>query len=473
MTDVVLVQPNYGYQRESGAWGVNPPLGLCYIAAVLEKNNISVKIVDANALNMSPQETQEEILRENPRIVGFSILTPAHSFCIETIKNLNVLKVAGGNQSTALPRELLEQGFDIVVRGEGEQTFLEIVQGKSLDTIKGISYKKNGVVMHNQPQNPLDPNDLPLPARHLLLNNGVDFPYKSAYTKYRPWTGILTTRGCPYNCYFCFKKTFGYKFRQRSVENVMKEVDFLVKEYKIKELDIYDDCFNFNLERAEKILDEIIKRDYKIKIRCTNGLRVDKITERFVSKLKQAGCEYIAFGVESGDQNVLNKIPKAITLDQVRNAVKITKKFGITTTGFFIFGLLGDTKETMEKTIQFAKELDLDISSFTINTPYPGTRLWDTVKREGKLFITDWDDFHHSTGKMIFEHPDVAKPEVVEEFYRRAYKEFYFRPKYILKQLLSIRTFDQFKSMLHGLKAILIASKGGKHKDTVSEPSKV
>lgn len=457
---VLLIQPNYSYQRKSGAWGVNPPIGIAYIAAVLEKNQINVEILDANAFNLSPEQAIEHVKKNNPDIVGISILTPAHQYCVNVIKKLpsNIISIAGGNQATAIPEQLLKDGFKIVVNGEGEYTMLEIAQGKNLEEIKGISYLKNGSVQTNTPRPPLDVNELPFPARHLLPSNGVNLPYRSGNTQYFPWTGIFTSRGCPYNCYYCFKKTFGYNVRQRSVENVVEEIVFLKNKYNIKEIDIYDDLFNFDLDRAEKILDEIIDRKLNIYIRCSNGIRVDKITPRFIEKMKKAGCIYIAFGIESGDQCILDKIPKQITIEQMKKAVALTKKAGITTAGFFIFGLLGDTKESMEKTLNLAKELDLDLTSFTIATPYPGTRLWDLVRKNGEIFITKWEDLHHSTGKMTFKYPETASPEEVEEIYKRAYREYYLRPRYIIKQVLKIRSFTQIKNMFFGLIAILKAA---------------
>jgi len=458
---VLLIQPNYHHQRKSGAWGVNPPVGLAYIAAVLEQNKINVEILDANALNFSVKQVVDHIKKVDPAIVGISILTPAHEYCVDVVQHLpkNIITIAGGNQSTAMPEELLRQGFKIVVLGEGEYTMLEIVQGKNLNDIKGIAYLDNNDIKITAPRPPLDVNKLPFPARHLLLSNGVNLPYKSANTQHFPWTGIFTSRGCPYDCNYCFKKTFGFAVRQRSVENVIDEILFLKNNYNIKELDIYDDLFNFDLDRAEKILDEIAERKLDILIRCSNGLRVDKITPRFIEKLKKAGCGYLAFGIESGDQRVLDKIPKHTTIAQIKEAVKLTKKAGITVTGFFIFGLIGDNKESMARTINLAKELDLDLASFTIATPYPGTKLWDFIKKTGKINFTGWSDYHHSTGKMIFTCPEVALPSEVEAMYRKAYRQFYFRPSYILKQIFRIRSFTQIKNMFLGLISILKAIK--------------
>ncbi|MFZ3060701.1 MAG: radical SAM protein [Candidatus Methanoperedens sp.] len=454
---VLLVQPNYRIQRESGAWGINPPLGLAYIASVLRENDVDVEILDANALNLTSTEVASYAEKVHASIMGISILTPAHNFSVDVASLLpdDILKVAGGNQATALPNQLINEGFNVIVRGEGEYTMLELAQGKALSDVMGISYKENDKIFHNPPRPPLDPDSLPMPARELLPSNGVDIPYLSAGTVYRPWAGILTSRGCPYDCYYCFKKTFGYKFRPRSAEKVVSEIVHLHEKYGVKEIDIYDDCFNFDLKRAEKILDIIIEQELDIHIRCSNGLRVDKITESFIKKMKKAGCCYIAYGIESGDQKVLDLIPKRITLQQVTSAIKLTNDARITTAGFFIFGLIGDNKEAMERTLTLANELNLDMCSFTIATPYPGTKLWDMVKEKGNIFISDWDDFHHTSGKMIFTYPDTAGPEDVEEVYKRSYTAFYFRPKYLIRQALKIRSLEELRMAFHGLNSIL------------------
>lgn len=446
---ILLVQPNYKISRESGAWLVNPPIGLCYIASVLEENGIKCEIKDANAHSWNPERMVEE--SEGYDVVGVSILTPAQKWCVDYINLLSddVLKVCGGPHPTSLPEDMLRDGYDVVVRGEGEYPFLEIVQGKPLEEIKGITFKKNGKIIHNPSPKPLDPNEIPFPARHLLENNGVDKPYISAGTQYTPWSPVITSRGCPYNCSFCCKKIFGYKFRPRTPENVFNEIKFLVGEYGVKEIAIYDDNFNVDMKRAEKILDMIIESGLEIHIRTTNGIRVNGVTEEFMEKLRKAGCDYVAFGLESGNQEVLNKIPKGATLNMGRNAVECAKKAKIPIiSGFFMLGLFGDTPETMQETIDFAKELNVDVALFNMATPYPGTRMYEMIERDGKfLFDTNnWDNIQHTSGKFVFTHPDVPKPEVVEEYYSKAHKEFYLRPRYMIRQMMKIRSWQQFKS---------------------------
>jgi anaerobic magnesium-protoporphyrin IX monomethyl ester cyclase len=458
MKKVLLVQPNYYYQRKSGAWGIDPPMGLCYIAAVLENNNIPVKILDANILNLKEEEVVKEAVDWKADIVGVSILTPAHNFAKKLAQSLpsGIMSVAGGPHATAVPEILLEDGFNVIVRGEGEETFLDLVLGKRLEEINGISYKEGPSIKNNPDRLPPDINSLPMPARHLLMNNGVDKPYRSGATQNFPWAVIITSRACPYNCYYCNKLIFGRSLRARTPESIIKELDFLVNNYNIKEISIADDCFNFNLENAKKTLREIISRNYNINIRFSNGLRADKIDEEFVGLAKEAGCSYIGLGIESGSQEILNKIPKGITLEIIRNAVKIIKKKKIDITGFFMFGLLGDTKETMQKTIDFAKELDLDMASFNIAMPYPGTRMWNMIKEQGgKIFIKDWDDFHHTAGKCNYSMPGMAEPEIIEYMYKKAHREFYFSPKYLIKHAPKFLSPKKIKIALKGFSAII------------------
>ena len=451
----LLVQPNYNVARKTGVWMVNPPLGLTYLAAVLRQNNFEVEILDANAINLTVRQVAKKA--EDYDVVGVSMMTPAHKFGVSLAKELprKILKVAGGPHATGNAEELLKEGFDIIIRGEGEYTFLELLQNKDKRKIKGISYKKNKRIIHNPLRPFLDPNTLPLPARDLLPSNGVDVPYLSAATLYRPGSPVFTSRGCPWDCYFCNKKIFGRSFRPLTPENVIKEIKFLVEKYGVKEIDFYDDNWNHDLERAEKILDLIIKENLDIHLRCSNGMRVDRITEKFVKKFKRAGGEWISLGIESGNQKVLDKIPKHITLDQVRKAVKIIKNNDIIVTGFFMLGLIGDTRETMQDTIDFAKELNVDVAQFTIATPYPGTRMYDMICEDGEVMLKGWDTFHHTAGKMLYKYPETADPEVVEEMYKKAHREYYFRPEYIFRQLIKLKTKEHLNFMLRGLKTIL------------------
>jgi len=451
---VILIQPNYRVKKDASYWAANPPLGLCYLASVLEKNHISVEILDCHVRNLSASQTARIIRQKKPDFVGFSILTPAADWCyavVKKIKKLPLTIIAGGPHVSGLPQEAVKKGFDYVVVGEGEQVLLDIVQGKKM-TGKIIMAK------------PLNPNRLPLPARHLLVKGGTDKPYFSSGTLYYPWAPIITSRGCPYNCYFCNKKTFGYQFRPRTPENVLKEIDSLVANYQVREIDFYDDCFNYDIERAGKIMDLIAGRRYDLHLRFSNGLRADKITPRLLRKMKKAGTEYIAYGIESGDEKVLAQIPKVETLKQIEKSIRMTKKAGITMVGFFIFGLIGDTLTSMQKTIDFMVKLPFDQVILNIATPFPGTKMWQMIKEnKGKLFIKNWQDFFNTSGKMLYHLPGMATPSEVEMMYRRANRAFYFRPKYIIKQMPKLLSFKTMPVMYRGLRRILYALKNEKN----------
>jgi radical SAM superfamily enzyme YgiQ (UPF0313 family) len=213
------------------------------------------------------------------------------------------------------------------------------------------------------------------------------------------------------------------------------------------------------MERAEKILDLIISEKLNLYIRFSNGLRADKIDENLLVKMKKAGCGYIAYGIESGSQSILNKIPKAIKLETVKKAVSLTKKHGITTVGFFMFGLLGDSEETMQQTIDFSKELDLDAALFSITVPYPGTRMWELIKQKGRILLSSWDDYFNTSGKMVYEYPGTAPPWMVEKMYKKAIREFYFRPKYILKQIPKVFHFSYVPVIIKGINKILFSQR--------------
>jgi anaerobic magnesium-protoporphyrin IX monomethyl ester cyclase len=445
---VLLINP----VNEDKHLAVLPPIGLAYLAGVLEKNKISVKILDANAYRMDNEEIIKQIKKIEPTIIGITAPTALLGSVSDLSKKikeelLNILIVFGGPHPTAEPAECLEiYNADVAARGEGEHTLLELCQKydgtiDSLIDIRGISYKVDGKVFHNSSRGFIhNLDELPFPARHLLPMD----KYKTLGTSAR-FTTILTSRGCPGKCMYCTKVIFGSRFRTRSPQNVIVEIKELVDEYKIEEINFVDDTFSSDIERAEKICDEIIRQNLNIKLRLSNGLRVDSISERLLKKLKKAGCYQISYGVESGDDEVLKKIGKEVTTQQIKRAFEMTKKEGIEILAFFMLGLPFDTVKTMEKTIAFAKELDPDYAQFTITTPLPKTRLWSWLKSNGTLLVdVDWAKFGLINGKICFETEDFKK-EDVEKMFKKAYRSFYLRPKYIFKALLKIRSLKDVK----------------------------
>lgn len=453
---VLLVQPNYARQRNYTKYSVSPPLGLAHIAGGLQKNGIYVEILDANALDLSTDQVVQYAIDTKATIVGVSTLMTGYKFGIEIAQKLpkNILSVAGGVYASSAPKRILRDGFDIAVKGPGKSAMVDLALGKDLSEIKGICYWKNKKIVYNPKEAIKDLGEDFFLARNLLLNNGVNKPYRLEGTMDFPWAPIFTSIGCPYRCYWCSKQVFD-RYIPRTPDDVVEEICELVKKYKVKEIDIYDDCFNADMKRAEKILDMIIERNLNIKLRFPNGIRADRVNRHFMEKMRKAGCIEIAYGIESGDQDVLDKIPKQILLEDIRKAVKYTKRVGILTVGFFILGLRGDNKRSMQRTIDFAKSLNLDVAFFSILTPYPGTPLWEMIEKEGKFFINDFDDLHQSSGKMLFSHPEFPLPELVEGMYKKAYREFYFSPKYLFNRLLACRHWDQLTLNIRGLSNML------------------
>ncbi|MCX6799417.1 MAG: radical SAM protein, partial [Candidatus Diapherotrites archaeon] len=249
---------------------------------------------------------------------------------------------------------------------------------------------------------------------------------------------IVTSRGCPFNCCYCFKGLFGMRFRARSPKNVVDELEYLKKNFGIKEFQVADDAFAADKKRAIAICKEIVERKICLPWSLPNGIRSNSLNEEVVSWMKKAGLKYTGLGIESGNQGILDAVGKAQTLDDVRKAAALLKKYKITTVGFFMFGLPHDTLETMRDTVNFAKSLDLDYCSISMTTPYPGTRLYGEIKKGGGEFLTKTSEELFSLGsKCKFIMPGMAKPEEIEKTYKKARIALLLRPKTILRNLKS------------------------------------
>ncbi len=433
---VLLVNPNYACFEPVKI----VHLGLAYLAAVLEQNGYEVSTVD---LNVEPDEKFRRLARESD-VIGITATTITMAEAWKLVAkarkiNPDALIIMGGPHPTCQSGEILETGkVDYVVIGEGEVTMLELlkaIEGKNdVKNVKGIAYRNNKKVIVNKPR-PLisDLDSLPLPAYHL-------FPSLDKYTWYVPHpkkrgAGIMTSRGCPFNCIYCYKGLFGYMWRSRSPESVFKEWEWLINDIGVEEIAIYDDIFNLSLERVNKIYDLILEKNLGIPHFFPNGLRAEFIDLSTLQKMKKAGCIRIAFGVETGSKRIMKAIDKRLDFNKVRKAFKLCEKVGIESTAFFILGLPGENRQTMQETIDFAKELNPTFAQFTTLTPFVGTRVYDLIKKEGEL-LEDWNVKFSSH----FDKPEKFKlgeltPELMLEMKRKAYREFYFRPSYLMKNL--------------------------------------
>jgi anaerobic magnesium-protoporphyrin IX monomethyl ester cyclase len=245
----------------------------------------------------------------------------------------------------------------------------------------------------------------------------------------------LTSRGCPYRCTFCSQSIMPIKWRARSSENVIEEWRHLVQDLGALEIGVLDDSANIRKNRLHQLADALIDNQINhVPWIFVNGIRANLADLDLLVKLKKAGLKRTAFGVETGDEQMIVKIDKHIDHDTIRQAFKNAKAAGIETIGFFIIGLPGDTRETMQKTIDFAIELDPMIANFSMMTPYPGTIVYEQVKRNGRFLVQDWEDYVFFDQKARYEMGDLTAA-LMEEMYRKAYRQFYWRPKYVMRAM--------------------------------------
>jgi anaerobic magnesium-protoporphyrin IX monomethyl ester cyclase len=412
------------------------PLGIGYLAAMLEKNDYSVNVIDAQALGLTYDEIENELRKQKPDIVGVTSTTLTYKSALrifETAKKVNsdCLTLYGGCHATFWDEEALTEcpQLDIVVRGEGENTLVELVKkkeaGKDCSKVVGTTSRKKGKIIKN-PDRPYIENldELPFPSRHL-------FPIER-FRKYGKVIFPLTTsRGCVYWCDFCTAvRMFGRKYRMRSPKNVVDELEFLYKKYGEEQYTFYDDAFTVNQTRVEEICDEIIRRKLPIKWDCET--RVDMFTKELLIKMKKAGCIALWLGVESGSQKTLDAMRKGITVEQTIRAFSWAREIGLLTVASVILGFPGETKETAWETIKLVEKIQPDDIGIYVATPYPGTPLYDNVKEQGLLKITDFNKY--DTATPTFETPTMSMKEL-REIRDKAYQRFYLRPTHVLRML--------------------------------------
>ena len=441
-----------------------PPMGLAQIGSVLEGKGYQVTIVDANALQLKPQDVVPYVVDAD--VVGLTAMTPTINTAQATARHLkkaypDLPIVLGGAHASLLPEETLATApkIDIIVRGEGEETFSELLPAvgnkQPLSEIPGISYRKDGEVASNQARSKnVDLDSLPFLAYHLLPWHS--YKPHPPHGRALPFSAIITSRGCPYRCSYCSKPIFGNKFRGQSPERVVEEVAYHKKRFDIKEFAFYDDVFTLDKRRAHAIADEIIKKTLKIDWTCET--RVNLVDKELLRHIKQAGCYSIAYGIESGSPEILNTLDKGISLEQVEEAVRLSHEVGLQTIGYFMIGSPGESPETIRQTIQFAKKLKLDFAQFSVTTPFPGTKLYDLYLNGRKGGDIPWESFVYAGmgGGItpVFESNLLDRDEI-QYWTRRAYREFYLRPSYPWQRIRRTTSIGDIKVSIKGLAMLL------------------
>lgn len=418
---------------------ISPPLGLLYIASVLEKNNINLNLLDTYAENLNWGQVEAKIKHYNPTILGLTCVTSTFNEVVKIVEiakknNPQIVTIVGGPHVTAIPKKILEKysNIDIIVVGEGDYTLLEIhtelKNKKNFKNVKGIAYRNENKIIVNERRELISDLDLlPFPARHLIKNN-LYKPSKDMSAKDSFFT-VLTSRGCPNRCTFCSSKImFGTMTRFRSPENVIDEIRQTLKFFNTKQIVFMDDTFTLVKDRVLKIC-ELLK-EFDLEWGCL--ARVNTVDEEMLKKMKESGCNWIGYGVESGSADILIKIKKGITIEQVKKAVSITKKVGIPCTAFFILGHLDETPESVEETIKLAKEIDADFAQFNVLTPYPGTEVYERAIKES-LITRDFEDYGNPKYKDPVISLKTMDNKTLKKYWKKATYSYYLRPKVMLR----------------------------------------
>ncbi|MDI6742002.1 MAG: radical SAM protein [Smithella sp.] len=362
---------------------VYPPLGLGIIAAILIQEGHRVKIFDFSLKTHGIRKDSETILLDRPDVIGISAMVNNYQQGLDLAKAVksrkNIPVVLGGPHPTLFADEILsDEAVDFVIRGEGEDSFRALIScfnNKTNDyrNIQGLSYRSDDRIIHNQLGEFIpDLDALPYPERKLFGN----YMLKSVQNK--KMATIITSRGCPFNCSFCYKGLFGKKFRARSPESVIDEIKRVIADFGIRSFYFVDDLFMLDKQRVTDICHLILREKLDITFQCLS--RVDTITPDLLSMMKAAGCEKINYGIESADETILNRIGKTTDIREVEIALKMTREANILTKGYFMLGLPGDTEATIAKTLAFAGKSHLDETMFSVTVPFPGTELWEMMK---------------------------------------------------------------------------------------------
>lgn len=440
---VVLALPQWFTQRPV------QPMGLLYLGAVLRQAGYSVRIIDGEVERVGHREMAETVAADSPVVFGITCTTAqatrAFALAAEVKKMApRTFVVMGGPHASSLPRRSLEEaaGLDAVVFGEGERTILELVErvtsGGGLEGVDGTAFRADGGIVVNQPRALIEDLDsLPFPAWDLLpMRKYVASTWFPNGVRY--YANVFTSRGCPYGCTFCgARKTWTRRFRARSPESVVAEIEHLYRKFGIPNFFISDDLFTLRRKRVVEICDLLISRNLPITWTCLS--RVDTIDREILAQMKRAGCYMISYGLESGAQEVLDRLNKGTTVEQGIAAVAMAHEAGIRVFGSFMIGSPGETPETVEKTIQLIRKLKLDEVGLGVTTAYPGTELFDTFGSDADDL--DWDKalaFNPSAADhsdVFLKCTDLDAVQIRRLFHKAMREAVLYNPRLVVRRL--------------------------------------
>ena len=448
---VLLINPPQLFYPGSDPPAGNLPLGLMYIAAVLENAGYETEILDAFMtaslflkvgdtlqVGMPYRKIRAEIQRRKPDIVGIAVPFTCQVENAIRVSNITkevnpkILTVAGGPHVTVVPVEFLEEAknIDIAVIGEGESIMVDIAKflerKKKISDVQGIAYRQDDGVIKQNRLRPFikDLDELPYPAYHLVDMEQYLSPRKIEYRSFKDRAvSMITSRGCPFNCNFCSVHLhMGKMFRAHSVNYMMKHIEYVITKFGVKTIFFEDDNLTFDMKRFEAICDKIIEKNIRFNWETPNGIRADYLTLNLLKKMKKSGCQSVFFGIESGDQCVLdNVIGKSLNLKKVVKVARMCKEIGLKTAAFYIIGFPGEKRENMLKTVELALRLkrDFDVGMLLhVATPSLGTRLYKECKEKGyiseNLTSRAFAEVRQTRGMPLIKTEDFTPSEVKE-----------------------------------------------------------
>jgi anaerobic magnesium-protoporphyrin IX monomethyl ester cyclase len=461
---IMFINPNFQSKIKAiSQITVGPPLGLAYLASILENNNFNVKILDANVHGLNTKQILDNVLKFNPKIIGISAVTPTiysvHDLAIAIKKILpNVKIILGGVHSSTLPKDTLNRfkAFDVIVLNEGESIIFELcsslIQNKQIDKIQGIAFRKKDKIIINKHSKFISNLDsIPFPARHLLPMD----KYRSVVSE--NFTTMIAMRGCYAKCNYCSVPFFsGNVIRRRTPKNIINEMIECYTSYGTKHFSFLDDTFTTNKKWVHEFCNEITTSVLYKKITWMCLTRVDNIDEKLLRDMKKTGCIKIEFGIETGSQEILDFSKKGVTKNQIRNAFHLAKKVDLPTLGFLILNMPLETKKSISESKNFILELDPDFLQISFATPYPGTNLEQYARDNDLKMDKDWSKYLF-LNEVVMENKNISKKEIIR-LKNNIEKSFYLRPAYffrLLKFMIKYKTYKSiFRSSLNALKEL-------------------
>lgn len=453
--DIALLHTPYYYQEHmenlpfvANNFGTLPPIGLMHVSSILQENGHETDIIDVKAEGLSRDDVINKLKNFDPDLIGFMVIPYTVKITldwIQYVKEMIDVPVLVGNYAMLhYPEAIVSREYvDYGIIGSARESLPILVDhiengGKGLGEVEGLAFCNSGEIVTNYPEGKTeDLKKLPRPDRKSIDNSN----YFSMASNNRPFTILTTSYGCTYDCSFCDMGDFGYS--EKSVKDVLDEIEHCVEDLGIKEIDIFDRDFLIKRGRAMEICEGIIERGLDFKWSCR--ARVDEVDDKLLELMNRAGCRLILYGIESGSQEILDRDHKGINLEEIEEGLRLTKEAGIETLGFFIIGHEGETEKQARKTIEFSKELPLDYAQFFKMTAKPGTKLYEDVVEELGY------DYFEELIKGNVDESDLPRPwtdlsnEEIEGLVWEAYQEFYLRPGYIIKRLVNIDSLSELK----------------------------